>query len=229
MARWEKHGTTPNRTLKILFYWSRIFRHLGDLIYPIRSLIEVIEYQVWLSKQFGKIVIYRHKQALLDEIIRKSSENLYVTYHEFGVAFGETARYLTQNTKVHFVYHGYDTFEGLPKAWRRLPKGAITNHGKLPDIHGNNINFHKGLIQETIDSVDFSVPGIKCFLFDFDLYEPTLFAYKHVKNQLNPGDIVYFDEAFDSDERVIIENYFLNDFTFKVLGASVFGIAFQLT
>jgi pimeloyl-ACP methyl ester carboxylesterase len=69
----------------------------------------------------------------------------------------------------------------------------------------------------------------KCVLFDFDLYEPTLFTYLHVKNQLNPGDIVCFDEAFDSDERVIIENYFLNDFTFKLLGASVFGIAFQLT
>jgi hypothetical protein len=228
MARWEKHGTTSNGTLIILFYWSRFLRHLGSFVYPLRSLVEVVEYRVWLDKRFGKIPVYKHKQALLDAIILKASEKLHVTYHEFGVAFGETADYLTRNTSIPFIYHGYDTFEGLPKAWRRLPKGAITNYGKTPDIFGGNVHFHKGLINETINLVDFESQGIKCILFDFDLYEPTLFAYKHIKNQLNPGDIVYFDEAFDSEERIIIENYFLDDFKFAVLGASVFGIAFEL-
>ena len=229
MKRWESHGTTSNGTLKLLFYWSRFFRHIGGFIYPLRALVEVFEFRVWLDNHFGTIPIYKHKNALLDEMIRIASDEQHVTYHEFGVAFGETALYLTGNTKVPFEYHGYDTFEGLPKAWRRLPKGALTSHGESPAVFGDNIQFHAGLIFETIDSVDFTSNGMKCVLFDFDLYEPTLFTYLHIKHQLNPGDIVYFDEAFDSDERVIIENYFLNDFTFKVLGASVFGIAFQLT
>ncbi len=228
LKRWEQHGTSSNGLLTILSYWTGLFRHLGDFIYPLKSLIEVIEFRVWLDKRFGKISIYRHKHALLDEVIRKASQKEHVTYYEFGVAFGETASYLTRNTTIPFVYHGYDTFEGLPKAWRRLPIGAISAHGMSPAIFGDNINFHTGLIANTIMSTDFNSVGIKCVLFDFDLYEPTLFAYKHIKDQLNPGDIVYFDEAFDSEERIIIENYFLEDFRFIVLGASVFGLAFQL-
>jgi len=65
-------------------------------------------------------------------------------------------------------------------------------------------------------------------LFDFDLYEPTLLTFKYIENNFRPGDILYFDEAFDSDERVIIENYFLGKFEYEVLGASVFGLAFKL-
>jgi hypothetical protein len=42
------------------------------------------------------------------------------------------------------------------------------------------------------------------------------------------GDIVYFDEAFDSEERVIVENYFLDEFEFEVIGASAFGLAFKI-
>lgn len=130
--------------------------------------------------------------------------------------------------KKPFTYHGFDTFEGLPKAWRRLPAGAISNNGQIPSIAGENIHFHKGLIQDTINKVDFKSSLKKVFIFDFDLYEPTLFALKHVYSEINLGDIVYFDEAFDSDERVIIENYFLDVFEFEVIGASPFGLAFEI-
>lgn len=147
---------------------------------------------------------------------------------EFGVAFGETSRYLISGTKVPLVYHGFDTFEGLPKAWRRLPAGAISTKGAVPNIVGENIYFHKGLIQESITQVDFKSPLKKVFIFDFDLYEPTLFALKYVFSEIIEGDIVYFDEAFDSDERVIIENYFLGVFEFEVIGASPFGLAFKI-
>jgi hypothetical protein len=43
------------------------------------------------------------------------------------------------------------------------------------------------------------------------------------------GDIVYFDEAFDSEERIIVVNYFLDKFEFEVIGASPFGLAFKIT
>jgi len=51
---------------------------------------------------------------------------------------------------------------------------------------------------------------------------------KHIFSEINQGDIVYFDEAFDSDERVIIENYFIDAFEFEVIGASPFGLAFKI-
>jgi hypothetical protein len=55
-----------------------------------------------------------------------------------------------------------------------------------------------------------------------------LLTFKYIENNFRAGDILYFDEAFDSDERVIIENYFLGKFEYEVLGASVFGLAFKL-
>jgi hypothetical protein len=205
------------------------------LVYPWRSLIEVIEFRVWLKNRFGKVELFRNKEKLLNALIEYSNLELSksggagVFYVEFGVAFGETSRYLVSGTNVPFVYHGFDTFEGLPKAWRRLPAGAISNNGQLPNIVGENIHFHKGLIEETIAQVDFQSPLKKVFIFDFDLYAPTLFALKHVFSEINQGDIVYFDEAFDSEERVIIENYFLDKFGYEVIGASPFGLAFKIT
>jgi hypothetical protein len=84
------------------------------------------------------------------------------------------------------------------------------------------------LIQETIDKVVFKSNFTKIFIFDFDLYEPTLFALKYVLAEINQGDIVYFDEAFDSDERVIMENYVIGILEFDVIGASPFGLALKI-
>jgi hypothetical protein len=228
MARWEKHGTTSNATLKLLYYWANTFKVVGNLIYPIKSLIEVIEYQIWMKKTLGDVKVFKSKKELLDLVIEKCKNSGPTTYYEFGVAFGETAEYIVNNAGQEFEYHGFDTFEGLPKAWRRLPKGAITNHGKIPNLVGSNIFFHKGLIQDTIGDVSYDSDGKKCILFDFDLYEPTLLTLKHLEKNLHAGDILYFDEAFDSDERVIIENYFIDKFSYNILGASVFGLAFEL-
>lgn len=215
--------------MTLLHFWSSCFFFIGDLIYPLRGLLEVIEYRVWLKKTFKTIKIYRHKNLLLDEILAICNTTKKVTYFEFGVAFGETTNYFVSRTKIPFQYHGFDTFEGLPKAWRKLPAGAISTNGQIPNIAGENISFHKGLIKETIKEVDFISSSMKCFMFDFDLYEPTLFAFKYVFSEIKIGDIVYFDEAFDSDERVIVDNYFLDLFEYSVLGATPFAIAFIIT
>ncbi len=212
-----------------LYFWSSSFFVIGNLIYPLRGLLEVIEYRVWLRKVFKTIKIYRHKELLLDEILRKCNSAKRITYFEFGVAFGEMTSYLTSKTTIPFQYYGFDTFEGLPKAWRKLPAGAISAKGQIPNLVGENISFRKGLIKETISEVDFSSDYMKCFIFDFDLYEPTLFAFKHVIPEIKIGDIVYFDEAFDSDERIIIDNYFLELFEYSVLGATPFAIVFVIT
>jgi hypothetical protein len=233
MARWEKHGTTSNAVLTILHYFIACFQFMGSLVYQLKALIEVIEFRIWLKNKFGRVKHFKNKKQLLSALIEISNlEYLQsgrgVFYVEFGVAFAETSRLIISGTKAPIVYHGFDTFEGLPKAWRRLPAGAFSSNGMKPNIVGENIFFHKGLIQETITQVDFNSSLKKIFIFDFDLYEPTLFALKHVFSEINRGDIVYFDEAFDSDERVIIENYFIEEFEFEIIGASPFGLAFKI-
>jgi hypothetical protein len=229
-----KNGSSSNVTLTVLHYFTSCFQFMGSLVYPLKALIEVLEFRIWLNRRFGKITHFKNREKLLNALIENSNHDdsktggRGVLYVEFGVAFGETSRYLISGTKVPLVYHGFDTFEGLPKAWRGLPAGAMSSNGQIPNILGENIYFHKGLIQDTITQVNFQSALKKIFIFDLDLFEPTLFALNHVFSEIKEGDIVYFDEAFDSDERVIVENYFLDEFEFEVIGASPFGLAFQI-
>jgi len=232
-VRWKKHGTTSNATLTFLHYFSFLFQFIGQFVYPLKALIEVLEFRIWLTGRFGTITHFKNKQILLDSLVERSNleyskSGRGVFYVEFGVAFGETSKYLISRTKAPFQYHGFDTFEGLPKAWRRLPAGAFSSNSETPKIVGENIYFHKGLIQDTISQVDFHSSLMKIFIFDFDLHEPTLFALKYVFSEIKQGDIVYFDEAFDTDERVIIEHYFVDKFEFEVIGASPFGLVFKV-
>ena len=65
-------------------------------------------------------------------------------------------------------------------------------------------------------------------MFDLDLFEPTEFAWLHLRKSLTSGDIVYFDEGFDIDERKVIEDYVLQDFQVTVIGITNTAIAFLL-
>ena len=229
--RSKKHGSTSNFSITFIHYFVTIFQFLGNRVYFIKSLVEVLEYRIWIRRTFSEVKYFRSKKSLLDKIINEvnnSGATGDVLYFEFGVAFGETARYIATKTERHFKYHGFDTFEGLPKAWRGLNKGAFTNHGLVPKIRDENMFFYKGLIQDSISKVDFNSQSMKCFIFDFDLYEPTLFAYKYISGAIKEGDILYFDEAFDSDERVILDNYFLDYFDFSIIGVSPLGVAFRI-
>ena len=229
--RSEKYASTSNFSMSLIHYYVSIFQFLGKKVYVIKSLVEVLEYRIWIKRTFSGVKYFRNKKSLLDKIINEvnnSGAMEDVLYFEFGVAYGETARYIAKKTEGHFKYHGFDTFEGLPKAWRGLNKGAFTNHGLVPKIPNENVFFYKGLIQDSISQVDFKSANMKCFIFDFDLYEPTLFAYKYISGAIKEGDILYFDEAFDSNERIVLENYFLDIFDFSVIGVSPFGVAFRI-
>jgi len=54
---------------------------------------------------------------------------------EFGVSFGSSIRFIASLTDSK-VY-GFDSFEGLPEAWSKEPKGMYTTRAKLPEAPGN--------------------------------------------------------------------------------------------
>lgn len=65
-------------------------------------------------------------------------------------------------------------------------------------------------------------------LFDMDLYEPTFFAWTFLSQSLSAGDLVYFDEGFDQDERRVSNENMRRDFEVRVIGITHLAIAFQL-
>jgi hypothetical protein len=231
MPRWEKHGSTST-FVQFCIYFIQASFSLGNSTYKILSILEVLEFKIWKKKRFGKIANFYNRKKLylsiLDELSYLTSNKSKVNIYEFGVAFGELTKIITKNAKFQFNYNGFDTFSGLPNSWRGLPKGAISAGNVLPIITGDNISFHVGLIEDTISSVDFKSEDINLFIFDFDLYKPTLLTYKFIRKDIKINDVLIFDEAFTSDEKIIIENYFFRDFSYKVIGSSVFAIAFKI-
>ena len=231
MPRWRNHGSTST-FVQFCIYFIQASFSLGNFTYKIFSIIEVLEFKIWKKKRFGKISNFSNRKKLylsiLDELSYLTSNKSKVNIYEFGVAFGELSILITENAKFQINYNGFDTFSGLPNSWRGLPKGAISAGNILPITTGDNILFHVGLIKDTISSVNFKSEDINLFIFDFDLYEPTLLTYKFIRKDIKIGDILIFDEAFTQDERIIIENYFFRDFNYKVISSTPFAIAFMV-
>lgn len=68
----------------------------------------------------------------------------------------------------------------------------------------------------------------RLFIFDLDLYNATRHSWLTIKDFLREGDLLYFDEAFDRDERIVIENYLIGYENLKIVSASIFGLVFQV-
>jgi hypothetical protein len=224
--RYANHGSTSEGSLKVLNFVVNVLSPLRSKIYFVKSLIECVEFRYWAKKKFPGVKIMASKYSLLNEILDKTSTHSKLNFLEFGVAFGETTQFLLDKVKTNFSYTGFDTFEGLPSSWRNLPKGAITAGVKIPLIQDERVRFIKGFVEKTLPGIEISSSDTKIFLFDLDLFSPTLFVYQEIRKHINPGDVLYFDEAFDSAERIIIENYVLNDFDVDPIGISPFAIAF---
>jgi hypothetical protein len=68
----------------------------------------------------------------------------------------------------------------------------------------------------------------KILFFDLDLYDPTLFVWNKFKDSLISQDIIYFDEAFDGDERKILIEEVLPKLKVKILGHTPYALALQI-
>jgi len=151
---------------------------------------------------------------------------------EFGVASGDATKTFMRMpyTKNCLEWNGFDTFYGLPSAWGDLPEGAFSTNGRPPTIKSEIVSWHIGLIEDTC----VKIPRLKhleqnfILIFDFDLYSATKSAWDAISKFLKPGDIIYFDEAYEVDEERIILEIHSSNLPLKILGFTVMGIAFQV-
>ena len=150
---------------------------------------------------------------------------------EFGVASGDATRTFLKMSFAEncLQWNGYDTFMGLPKPWGDLPTGAFSTKGVTPKINNKILQWHVGLIEETSPRIKLlnNLDERFVVIFDFDLYSATKAAWEEISNFLKPGDIVYFDEAYEFDEGLIINEIIeTGKFPLKALGYTTMGIAF---
>jgi hypothetical protein len=114
---------------------------------------------------------------------------------EFGVYSGRTINFLA-SLDPGTVY-GFDSFEGLPEAWRpEFPAGAF-KVVELPKVAAN-VALQVGWFENTLPGFLAAHPGPVSFLHvDCDLYSSTKTVLHYLRGRIVPGTIIVFDEYFN--------------------------------
>lgn len=212
-------------SLKNLLAWS--FSEIDQLRGIACKVGEIAEYIGWQKETFKASNVCASREKLWEEIALKLDGSRPLTVLEFGVAHGyATSWWIRRLRDRNMIWHGFDRFTGLPRAWRDYPEGAFDAGGRPPDIDDSRVKWHVGAVEETLESLDLerSEETQWFIIFDLDIYEPTAFAWEVIRKHLKSGDILYFDEAVDNDERRVIVDLVLPSTKCESIGTTAFGL-----
>jgi Macrocin-O-methyltransferase (TylF) len=116
---------------------------------------------------------------------------------EFGVASGRTISHMALNTpRIHF--YGFDSFEGLPEAWRSGFDKGVFAQARLP-IVPPNVTLIKGWFDDTLPTFLQDRPEMPLSLvhIDCDLYSSTKTIFANLKDRIVPGTVIVFAEYWN--------------------------------
>jgi len=211
-----------------IFIASNLDRNLSS---KLQLAGDVANYSDWLRLNFGNPKRFFNRERLFGFLLDSELVNDLVVF-EFGVAKGYLTQWLLERDAEHRIkiWHGFDTFEGLPKSWRNYKAGAFSNNGETPKISDSRVLWHIGLAEECIEDIDLEQLKLHQLLliFDLDLEQPTRDILKHIAVSIKTGDLIYFDEAFDPGERQVIIEYVIPRFKLKVIGTTPLAILFKV-
>jgi hypothetical protein len=116
---------------------------------------------------------------------------------EFGVYKGHTLRIIANALKSRPVY-GFDSFTGLPEAWRPgFDKGSFKVDAtklRFPE----NVKLYPGLFHATLPAMLAEDARNTAFLhIDCDLYSSTKCVFDALSCRLQAGTVIVFDEYFN--------------------------------
>jgi predicted O-methyltransferase YrrM len=117
---------------------------------------------------------------------------------EFGVAKGTTVTHIATLCPEECVY-GFDSFQGLPEHWsgNRFSYRNFSQKGVLPQVP-ENVELVPGWFNETLPGFLAAHPGPVGFLHvDCDIYSSTAYVLDALKDRLQPGCVIVFDEFFN--------------------------------
>lgn len=116
---------------------------------------------------------------------------------EMGVRLGVSARVLAAHTAR--TVHGFDSFEGLPTAWRGLPAGAFSMEGEAPPLPAN-VTLHVGRFEDALPPFASRLEGPPALVHvDSDLYESARVSLETLGPRLAPGSVLLFDEYLGNE------------------------------
>lgn len=146
-------------------------------------------------------------QFLQNQYIKNNSIN----YLEFGVANGESFYWWLKNhTNPTSIFHGFDTFSGLPEDWGHFKKGEMNNGNEVLQTNDSRAIFYQGLFQQTLPVFvkSFNNEKLTVIHMDADLYSSTLFTLTTLAPYLKKGDLIFFDEfCVPTHEFLAVKNF----------------------
>lgn len=137
----------------------------------------------------------RWKNLLFCASKAKENKGLFI---ECGVHTGRSINHVAKHFKDIKIY-GFDSFEGLPEEWTgfTMQSGDFDLNGELPKVCAN-VELHKGWFQDILPQFLLSKNEKISFLHvDCDIYQSTVDVLDAVKNYLQEGTIIVFDEFFN--------------------------------
>ena len=191
-----------------------------------RILGEHLDFRLFVTEKWGGSAPFFHtRESLWKEMVHQLNKP--TAFYEFGVAHG----YLTNFFLNHFderilSWNGFDRFIGLPTSWRESDEGAFSNGGAPPAINDSRIVWHVGDVEQTFHETLIK-NSTNCYIFDLDLYGPSRSVWDVLHSKLKEGDVLYFDEAFDTDERRLINEEIINK-NFAVIGYTPYALALKV-
>jgi hypothetical protein len=220
-----------------LYFFSSLFR-VKKTSRKFETLGELIGFQSWIKGTFGDTPIHLRREVLWKKIISTSSKSEKLIIIELGVAWGYVTNWFVETgfdlcTDQGFSsikIESFDLFTGLPTDWRSHPKGFFSNGGCPPNILDKRVTFHVGDVRDKITDLEpLELEKSRLIvLFDLDLLAPTLAVWEYLRTSLKAGDILYFDEAFDADEREILNKHVLVDFIVASIGCTSLALAVEI-
>lgn len=180
--------------------YARSYRKLLHSIYVndlwldlrLHAKREAVEY---IIANMGEAMVLADRYDLLKfAFARAPNEGLVA---EFGVAKGASLRLLAGQTER--MVHGFDSFGGLPGDWSGTKEqtGAFTAKGKLPKVPGN-VQLHSGWFEQTLPGFLGANSGPCAFIHvDCDIYTSTVTIFAALRERIQPGTVIVFDEYFN--------------------------------
>jgi cytidyltransferase-like protein len=139
------------------------------------------------------------KKELINEFLDIAINNISINdglILEFGVYKGRTINYLATKLQNKNIY-GFDSFEGLPGFWNNEnPKGIYSLKGNMPKVK-KNVFLIKGWFDQTLpEFIKEHNKKISLLHIDCDMYSSTKCVLDNLKNQIDDGTVIIFDEIW---------------------------------
>ncbi len=232
MNKEQSHQNTgPGKSVWVPQYVAvQLFRLSSRLRQKVVNTGEIADYVSWLSEVFEKPRFLATREKLWELMAQRVSQRQ-IRGIEFGVAFGYGSGWWLRKLQSGAVrWDGFDRFTGLPRAWRGLDAGAFDAGGRPPVFDDERVTWHVGEVEDRLKDliIDRAEPQQLVILFDLDIFEPSLAAWEHLRDSLREGDLLYFDEAFDADERRLLNDHILPVGQYQCVGATPTALGLEV-